>query len=53
VLNIVDTQCNDELVISEIDIDDIYMIESNELKIGGQVRFCISERKAVPYFSKK
>lgn len=38
-INITDTQCNDKLQVNNIDVDDVYIIETNQLSPGKKIKF--------------
>jgi hypothetical protein len=48
--SIVPMKCNDNLTIDTVDIDDLYMAEEHNLKVGSKLQFAVAERKAIPYF---
>lgn len=50
-IKIVDTKCNDELVISSIDVNDVLDFVNFNISIGSKVQFYISDRKAYLYKS--
>jgi hypothetical protein len=46
-LNIVNTECNFNLHIDNIILDDVFDIEKYKLRVGGKVRFRVIERRAI------
>jgi len=50
-LKVVEHKCNDELIISDIDVTDALDIVNLNLSIGNKVKFIVENRKAVIYKS--
>lgn len=52
ILNIIPIECNNKVIIDNIEVDDIYALEKNNIQVGTKVIFNIIEGKAKIFNSK-